>query len=177
MKDNRYRHAHGFSYRLDKNGKERAINGIYLQSSYYNAFKKYLFFRESCYACKYATPDRVSDITLGDFWGIEKYPFPADTDAGVSMILTNTEAGESAFSAVTSQTVYKEFPVEYGVESNYCLTKATKKPSRRDDVIESLHSHGYDATARTYFGCTAIEKIYAMLPPGIRDLRKRLRKG
>ncbi len=176
VKDNKYRHAHGFSYYLEKDGKEKTVEGIYLQSSYYTAFKKYLFFRESCYNCRYATLDRVSDITLGDFWGIEKYPFPADSDKGVSMIITNTVIGEKAFEAVTSYTVCREFPVEYGVESNYCLTKATPKPEIRDVVIKSLNTEGYAATAQAYFGCTAMEKLYTLFPPGIRNLRKKLRK-
>lgn len=177
VKDNRYRHAHGFSYLLSKNGKEKTVNGIYLQSSYYRAFKNYLFFRESCYTCQYATLRRVSDITLADFWGIEKYHFPADTDAGVSMILTNTAHGKTAFAAVTSELVYQEFPIEYGVESNYCLTNATQKPAKRDEIIKSLTTNGYDATARSYFGCSITEKIYALLPSKIRNLRKKLRKG
>lgn len=176
VKNNKYLHAHGFSYCLEKDGKEKTIDGIYLQSSYYTAFKKYLFFRESCYTCRYATLDRVSDITLGDFWGIEKYQFPADSDKGVSMIITNTVIGEKAFEAVASDTVYREFPVGYGVESNYCLTKATSKPEIRDAVIKSLNTEGYEATAQAYFGCTAVEKLYTLLPPGIRKLRKKLRK-
>ncbi len=174
VKNNKYRHAHGFSYRLEKGGKAKTIDGIYLQSSYYNAFKKYLFFRESCYTCRYATLDRVSDITLGDFWGIEKYPFPADSDKGVSMIISNTSVGEAAFEAVASELVWREFPVEYGVESNYCLTKATRKPAKRDVIIKSLNTEGYEGTAQAYFGCTAVEKIYASLPPAIRNLRKKL---
>ena len=176
VKDNSQRHAHGFSYLLNKQGRERIVGGIYLQSSYYTAFKKYLLFRESCYSCPYATLNRVSDITLGDFWGIEKYPFPADTDEGVSMIITNTLIGEKAFDAVSSETIYREFPVEYGVESNYCLTKATVKPELRDTVIDSLATNGYAVTAQMYFGCTTLEKLYALLPPGIRKLRKKLRK-
>ncbi len=176
VKNNKYRHAHGFSYCLEKDGKEKTIDGIYLQSSYYTAFKKYLFFRESCYTCRYATLDRVSDITLGDFWGIEKYPFPADSDKGVSMIISNTSVGEAAFESVASELVWREFPVEYGVESNYCLTKATRKPAKRDAIIKSLNTEGYVSTAHAYFGCTAVEKIYASFPPAIRNLRKKLRK-
>ena len=176
VKDNKYRHAHGYSYHTKKNGKKKTVNGIYLQSSYYNAFKKYLLFRESCYTCRYATLERVSDITLGDFWGIEKYPFEADTDKGVSMVITNTVAGENAFETIVNDTIYKEFPIEYGVESNYCLTKATKKPLKRDEVVKCLNSKGYEETARTYFKCTVMEKLYVMLPSWVRNIRKKLRK-
>lgn len=67
VKDNEFNHAHGFSYVINKDEELQKVDGIYTQSSYYNAFKKYLFFRNSCYNCKYATLERVSDITLADF--------------------------------------------------------------------------------------------------------------
>lgn len=175
VKDNKYRHAHGFSYTVYKNGKEKTENGIYLNSSFYNAFKKYLFFRESCYFCPYAAPERVSDITLGDFWGIEKW-IDADTDRGVSLVMTNTDKGGDAFDAVKENVILKELPVEYGIESNYCLKNATKKPKNRDKIIESLNKKGYEATEKTYFCCSPAEKVYAMLPPKIRGLRKKIRK-
>lgn len=92
------------------------------------------------------------------------------------MIITNTNVGKAAFEAVTSELVWREFPVEYGVESNYCLTKATKKPTKRDAIVKSLNAEGYEATAHAYFGCTAAEKLYTLLPPAIRNLRKKLRK-
>jgi len=62
------------------------------------------------------------------------------------------------------------------VESNYCLTKATPKPTKRDAIVKSLNAEGYEATAHAYFGCTAAEKLYTLLPPAIRNLRKKLRK-
>ena len=55
--------------------------------------------RPSCFQCEFATSERPGDITLGDFWGIEKhYPEFADK-YGVSAIITNTQKGEELFNA------------------------------------------------------------------------------
>ncbi len=177
VKDNRYRHAHGYRYTVEKGGKPAVFNGVYTQSSFYNAFKNYNIFRAGCYDCQYCTLQRVSDLTLGDFWGIEKYDFHADTDtdAGISMVITHTERGLEAFSAIQGQTISKEFPVAYGVESNHCLTQRTRKPGNRDAVIQSLCEYGYEATAQKYFKSGFIYKIYWLIPPVFRNLARKLR--
>ena len=41
-------------------------------SLYYNAFMNGLIYRENCYSCIYAGPNRCSDITIGDFWGLHE---------------------------------------------------------------------------------------------------------
>ena len=175
VKDNKYKHAHGFRYTVEKNGKISTVNGIYTNSSFYNAFKEYSIFRNGCYDCQYTTLNRVSDLTLADFWGIEKYDFKCQFDAGVSMIITNTEKGARAFAAISEQTVSKEFPVEYGVKSNHCLTQKTKKPIERDTIIRELSEKGYPATANKYFKSGLIPRIYWLIPPKLRTLIRKLR--
>lgn len=84
------------------NGEEWNSYGILLQlkdREKYIPFKKcsYMFWlfegalsMECCYECPFSSTSRCSDITLGDFWGIEKfYPEFNDVD-GVSMLLINT---------------------------------------------------------------------------------------
>ncbi len=175
VKNNRYKHAHGYSYNVTGNGKTAVVNGIYTNSSFYNAFKNYLIFRDSCYDCQYATLDRVSDITLADFWGIEKYDFEGNIDAGVSMIITNTKKGSDVFFAINDRLVVKEFPVQYGVDSNHCLTHTTKRPKNRDMIINELAKNGYESTAQKYFGCSFVYKLYWLIPPKIRTLIRKIR--
>ena len=175
VKDNRFKHAHGYSYRVDKKGKTSTVNGIYTDSTYYNAFKNYLMFRESCYDCRYTTLQRVSDITLADFWGIEKYDFDGNVDKGVSMIITNTCKGNSAFLAIKENTIWREFPVQYGVDSNYCLTNSTKRPKNRDAIIEDFEANGYESVAEKYFGSSFVHKVYWLIPPMFRTLLRKLR--
>ena len=175
VKDNRYKHAHGYSYKVTKNGTSEVINGIYTNSSFYNAFKNYLIFREGCYDCQYATLQRVSDITLADFWGIEKYDFKGNIDTGVSMVITNTQMGSEVFSLIKDKTVSKELPVQYGVDSNHCLTHSTQKPKNRDSIIKELSENGYEQTAKKYFGCSVVHKIYWLIPPKVRNLIRKMR--
>lgn len=49
--------------------------------------------RPSCFRCRYCTTARSSDITLGDFWGIEKVRPGFDDGMGCSVVICHTEAG------------------------------------------------------------------------------------
>ena len=175
VKDNKYKHAHGYRYKIEKKGKIKVKNGIYTTSTFYNAFKKYIILREGCYNCQYTTLERVSDITLADFWGIEKYDFKANIDTGVSMIITNTSKGNQAFLSIIEKLKCKEFPIEYGVESNHCLTKQTKRSKKRDAVINEYISKGYERTAKKYFKSSLMQKAYWLIPSRIRSIIRKIR--
>ena len=175
VKSNRYKHAHGYSYKVTKSEKSFVVNGIYTNSSFYNAFKNYLIFRNSCYDCRYATLQRVSDITLADFWGIEKYDFDGNVDSGVSMIITNTQKGNDAFESIKSQTMSKQFPLQYGIDSNHCLTHTTQKPKVRDAVIREIAVNGYESAEKMYFGCRFYNNLYWLIPPKVRNIIRKMR--
>lgn len=76
------------------------------KSSYYSMFMSGHLQRESCYSCQFAKAERVSDMTIGDYWGIEKYQpellEQIDVNKGCSAILVNTDKG-------------KELIVKYGM--------------------------------------------------------------
>ncbi len=64
-----------------------------------------LYLRESCFSCRYASETRQGDITLGDFWGYrESGPeYIEDDDRGISLVIINTDKGETAYSKIQKQ--------------------------------------------------------------------------
>lgn len=59
--------------------------------------------RPACHACPYATPNRCSDISMGDFWGLEKaLPCFAD-NLGVSLALVHSKKGAKLFGEAGSR--------------------------------------------------------------------------
>lgn len=67
-------------------------------------FYKHIMFRHSCGVCHFTNIQRPSDITLADFWGWEKTDPKFNTDdKGVSLVLINTEKGQSLFEAVKKE--------------------------------------------------------------------------
>lgn len=67
------------------------------QNIYIIHFLDGIIYRENCYNCIYARPERVSDITLGDFWGLEENALEINIQRGVNCVLLNTEKGADFF--------------------------------------------------------------------------------
>ena len=68
-----------------------------LLNAYCELFQYDLLMRDACEKCQFASISRVGDITLGDFWGIEKVLPEIDDNKGISAVLINTEKGEKLF--------------------------------------------------------------------------------
>lgn len=71
---------------------EEYYNSI-LDDDYCVSFHSRYNIRPSCFNCKYGNLKRVADITLGDFWAIEKFNAAYDDNRGTSFILTSSEKG------------------------------------------------------------------------------------
>lgn len=92
------------------------------------------FARPSCYECKFKGTPRVADITLGDFWGAEKYVGKEyDNDLGTSVVIINSKKGLHFYEAV--RTSFREKPIDY---------KDVRKGNRALDI--SLPRPSFDRT-------------------------------
>ena len=83
-----------------------------------NAFYAHVMFRESCYTCPYTTPDRKTDFTLADYWGIAKNAPRFDDDKGVNLLLIHTEKGRKIFEALSPVLNYEKTVRETSLQPN-----------------------------------------------------------
>lgn len=73
------------------------------KSPWYMAFLKGIINRPYCSGCVYASPSRISDITLGDFWGVSEISPEYNDNKGTGLVLVNSPKGEKALSDVKTQ--------------------------------------------------------------------------
>lgn len=59
-----------------------------------------LYLRPSCYKCPSKAGRSSSDLTIGDFWGINKFKPDFDDDKGVGAILVYTSKGEEILHSI-----------------------------------------------------------------------------
>ena len=106
------------------------------KSYFLRAFTSGLMFSEACYSCHYATPQRVSDFTLADYWGIgTESPFNHPTNKGVSLLLANTEKAETVIAACETMFV-EERPLSEAIQGNHNLSKCSSRPKGRDTYFK-----------------------------------------
>ena len=69
--------------------------------TYTYTFYKHINLRYSCYKCPFTNTRRPSDVTVSDYWGIERLSETfAEDNKGCSLVLVNTPKGEKWFAAI-----------------------------------------------------------------------------
>ncbi len=90
----KYRFVLKFNEPFDEVEKSTVLSYVHYENPYFQAFNMGLIMRPSCYGCIIKNSCRSqSDITLADFWGIERVDSSMDDDYGTSLVLVNTPKG------------------------------------------------------------------------------------
>lgn len=135
------------------NGKKKHI--WQSSSSYLFYFTKGWIYRENCYLCKYTCKHRPADITLGDYWGIEKqHPEYLGKDGwdeskGISVIITNTLKGEQMLVHLKSDIDLKQSEFDKAAAANYQL-RIPSNPGKREDILRLYSDAGWNSIEKRF---------------------------
>ena len=125
--------------------------GYYPQDDFIVTFLSGLFYRQSCYACRYAQPQRCSDITLGDYWDIEKNSkMPKQRYGGMSMVIVNPQKGQKLFSYCAQDVIYEQSSLNVFVKINGQLHHPMKKPPFYDSYHIDYKDKNYKFVCSKY---------------------------
>lgn len=144
---------------------------------YFTAFMRGIMFREVCYECKFAESHRVGDITIGDYWGIDKGAME-NYKGKISLILLNTSKGKNFFKSSNQDVKYEIRDISEAISGNDQLRTPSKRPAERDLFIETLlkendlsHAFGVSGINRIVTKNTVRNKIL-FLPRAIKEIIK-----
>lgn len=120
---------------------------------YANLFYNDATLRQNCYNCKYISTDRNTDITIGDFWGVERCLPDFYNPHGVSAVMVRSEKAlkllESEKENIELVEVEEADMVSPQPRLNYC----NKKPDDYDvfwndyknlDFSTFMHKHSFN---------------------------------
>lgn len=138
------------------------------QNAYYRFFLDGETYRESCYHCKYAGKKRCEDITIGDYWGVEKqHPEflernggNLDEQKGISCVLINTYRGQKLLELIQDSLNIQESTIAKVAESNEQLVRPSKIGKNRDTILELFRSKGYLAVQNEYLKSCGLKGIF-----------------
>ncbi len=107
------------------NGKE--FRSLGKDNPFINGFIGNLFLRQSCTYCAFKNFKSGADITLGDFWGSERFGQEYNDNKGISLVSINTNKGLKTFGSVKlSIAGLIESSLADAVEYNPCLATSVK---------------------------------------------------
>lgn len=147
------------------------------ESSYYKLFLKSEIYRENCYSCKYANLNRVSDITIGDYWGIEEEHSELISNKkvnkfkGISGVLVNTLNGKLYINNYSKQLNLYPTEIEKIARHNEQLVKPSKEGCNRDLILSLYEKNGYDDVERWYNRKNALKLILIKLKNRIKYMK------
>lgn len=165
-----------------KNKKTKSVKLWQSGSSYLYYFIKGWLYRENCYRCKYAGKNRPGDITLGDYWGIEKqhpeYLNGADgwdESNGISVVIANTSKGLEVLNEIDGLEM-RSSTFEKAAYGNKQLMHPSEK-GKRQEILEQYRIGGWDALENRYQKKIGIRKYASQVKALIPLKIKRWLKG
>ena len=127
-----------------------------------------LALRPACYTCQFARLDRYSDITLADFWGIERIAPALHDPRGVSLVLANTLQGARAIASILDDVECAEVDAEAATQAQPMLRTPVALPGNRQEFWADHATYGFEATCERYGFYTRRLRIKGALKSAMR---------
>ena len=119
-----------------ENGKTLMI----FKDPFFQGFVRAFYKMEACHSCPYARAERVSDITMADFWGIENVNPNQEAGKGVSLILANTDKGREYLKKISADMDLHEYPFECCLAGNGPLNGPLKRDGAKARFFEAART-------------------------------------
>lgn len=151
----------GYQYSWDitlENGKSVTVPQG--KVSFMRGFVQDYYLRPSCYECRFKGVNRITDITLGDYWGVWDIQPDMDDNRGTSLVLVHTDKGMQLFHAIEDQMVWKEAPLAEAVRHNPSMIQSAELTDKRKRFFDELdQGREFDKIIETLSEVTLIEKV------------------
>ena len=125
----------------DGNTYQKERNEDYYMRGY---LRHNLYLRDCCYRCDYKTLPRVSDISLGDFWGIGSYDASLDNEKGTSVVIINSKKGEMLLSWAQDLLVLSKRTLDEVLAGNSCLLTSAAPGEFREFFFQNMDKYRFD---------------------------------
>lgn len=132
----------GYSFSIETD------NDIYSEKWYDNLYMKgfidKLFLRPSCYNCKAKNFLSGSDITLGDYWGVEKRHEKFNDNKGTSVVFVHTEKGKNIINKISKDMNIEETDINYAILNNSKIKNSARLTNKRKKFFKEVKKVGME---------------------------------
>lgn len=103
--------------------------------SYLNGVNK----NKACGDCPFAKLPRQGDVTIGDYWGINKYDPKLNDTKGTSVVLINNDKAKELIPFLKKEArVFVETPLQAAIQGNSNLVQSPKNHISRNQFFKNL---------------------------------------
>ena len=128
----------------DSSGADTTVNSEVFKTLFYG----HRALRPCCYKCPYRDIKRLGDITIGDYWGIEKAAPGFNDNKGVSIVLVNNMLGNEVYDRIKDSLIYKECRIEDSLQPP--LKEQVEIPSDRSRFWDDLENRKFSYIVKKY---------------------------
>lgn len=171
MRDKRYGWNHRSLTSIDISSKGNVCDTP-ATNTFMAGYGMNIFFRPSCYECRFANFDRPGDLTIADFWGINEVTTKFKDEKGVSCCISNTEKGLSLLQNILKGYIYEERVLADCQQPNL-YHPATKSPLTDrfwNDWVSS--GNNYEYIANKYLGFSMRSKFFFYMKKYLKRMLK-----
>ncbi len=108
------------------------------QETYMRLFLSNVSIRPSCADCAFNNKRSLADITIADYWGVDKQFPEFDDDKGVTLVLINTAKGQNLFDSIKDKTTYITTDFAKGAQYNLAVSKSLGLHPKRQYFFDNL---------------------------------------
>ena len=128
------------------------------KNTYMLAFLKNYLLKQSCYNCYFKGFNRVSDFTLGDAWGIERFCTELDDNLGVSVIYVNSQKAKILFEELEN-VQKKEVDKIEAIKSNPMMISSVTEPKNREKLLKKINEDNFEIVVKKYLKKSLPDRI------------------
>ena len=121
----------------------------WINQAYYSFFVKNVSLRPACYSCQYRGFNRPSDITIGDFWGVDKILNQKNDNTGVSLVLVHTSKGMEMINECAKKARLDE--VDWETVQRFIHTNPIKCRLSVEHFWNDYQKGGYQSLINNFF--------------------------
>lgn len=134
--------GYAYYFRLsltDGGGREHVVG----DSEYMSAIGAGAHLRPICHVCPFKECRGGSDVTLGDYWGLERLHPALDRGRDTSLVMTHTAAGEAALRRLTAAGLVEASATDYEETREVnSVARCSPRHPRRDKLFAALAKGG-----------------------------------
>lgn len=135
-----------YNFAVDYGKDDCSLRTYHRENPYMMAFLDNMTLRPSCSSCQAKSGRSHSDVTLADFWNVDKVVEGMDDDKGVSLLLVNTVKGVRLLEQM-HDVVSHEVDFKQAVQFNKAWGESFLMHPHRELFFSSYHKHKKDFDA------------------------------